>query len=123
VVALAVLDQLTEPGFFEHVRAMGARLVAGLEEVDRDHPGWIRAVRGRGLMLGIEGPHDRAGFELSRGCLRRGLLAIAALNRPSTMQLMPPLIVQAHEVDEIVGILRSAVAELAGRRVSPVAAD
>jgi acetylornithine/succinyldiaminopimelate/putrescine aminotransferase len=119
VVALAVLDQLTEPGFFEHVQAMGARLARGLEDIDHDHPGWIRAVRGRGLMFGLEGPHDRAGFELSRACLKRGVLAIAALNRPSTMQLMPPLIVEAHEIDEILAVLRSAIAELAERHAGP----
>lgn len=112
IVALAVLDQVTEPGFLEHVQGMGARLARGLGEIDRDHPGWISAVRGRGLMFGIEGPHGGAGFDLSRACLERGVLAIAALNRPSTMQLMPPLIVEAREIDEILAILRAAVAEL-----------
>lgn len=112
VVALAVLDQITEPGFFEHVQAMGASLADGLEDIDRRNPGWLQAIRGRGLLLGIEGPHDAAGFELSRACLRRGLLAIAALNRTSVMQLMPPLIVSRSEVDEILCILESAIAEL-----------
>jgi putrescine aminotransferase len=115
VVALAVLDQITEPGFLERVQEMGARLHAGLAAIDRESPGWLREVRGRGLMFGIEGPDDHAGFELSRACLRRGVLAIAALNRPSTMQLMPPLIVSAEEIDEILAVLADAVAELAAR--------
>jgi acetylornithine/succinyldiaminopimelate/putrescine aminotransferase len=115
VVALAVLDQVTEPGFFEHVQAMGARLADGLAAIDRDYPGWIVEVRGRGLLFGIEGPHEQAGFALSRACLKRGLLAIAALNRPSTMQLMPPLISEAADIDEIVAVLRDAIKELAER--------
>ena len=115
VVALAVLDEVTEPGFFEHVQAMGSRLARGLQEIDRSHPGWLREVRGFGLMFGIEGPHESSGFELSRACLRRGLLAIAALNRPSTMQLMPPLIVSPEEIDEILDVLDDSIAELAAR--------
>lgn len=115
VVALAVLDQITEPGFLEHVGEMGARLKAGLEEIDRRNPGWLRAVRGGGLMFGLEGPHESSGFELARACLRRGVLTIAALNRTSTMQLMPPLIVSREEIDEILAVLADAIAELAAR--------
>ncbi len=115
IVALAVLDQVTEPGFFEHVREMGQRLVDGLQRISERTPGWIREVRGRGLMLGIEGPHPTAGFDLSRACLARGVLTIAALNRPSTMQLMPPLIIVEEEVDEVLDVIGDAVAELVRR--------
>jgi acetylornithine/succinyldiaminopimelate/putrescine aminotransferase len=116
VVALAVLDQTTEPGFLEHVRAMGQRMADGLAAIDDRYPGWIREVRGRGLMLGIEGPHPQAGFDLSRACLRRGVLAIAALNRPSTMQLMPPLVIQPDEVDEVLAVLEDSIRELVVQR-------
>jgi acetylornithine/succinyldiaminopimelate/putrescine aminotransferase len=113
VVFMAVLDEVTSPGFMEHVSAMGERMEEGLQRVQRRHPGWLREVRGRGLLFGIEGPSAGAGFDLARACVKRGVLAIGSFNRPSTMQCLPPLIIKSEEVDEVLEAIGSAVDELA----------
>jgi acetylornithine/succinyldiaminopimelate/putrescine aminotransferase len=113
VVFMAVLDEVTAPGFMEHVSEMGARMEEGLERIQRHDPGWLREVRGRGLLLGLEGPGAGAGFDLARACVERGVLAIGSFNRPSTMQCLPPLIIDADEVDEVLEVIGAAVASLA----------
>src|SRR5690606_35559365 len=49
--ALAVLERASDPALLAHVREMGARLVDGLHAINSPH---IVAVRGRGLMVGVE---------------------------------------------------------------------
>jgi acetylornithine/succinyldiaminopimelate/putrescine aminotransferase len=113
VVFMAVLDEVTAPGFLEHVGDMGERMHEGLMRLQRRFPGWLREVRGRGLLIGIEGPTPGAGFELAKACVERGVLAIGSFNRPSTMQCLPPMINQAEEVDEVLEIIGTSMASLA----------
>lgn len=54
VVALAALDVLADAEFLAGVQLRGARLRAALEQVQARHPGVIREVRGRGMMIGVE---------------------------------------------------------------------
>ena len=55
-VGLAVLERLTRDGgeLIDRVRENGARLRAGLERIADDYPAAVRAVRGRGFLLGLE---------------------------------------------------------------------
>lgn len=63
-VGLKVLDLLTEEGghFLAAVEHRGRFLKNGLEELQKKYPQLIKAVRGRGLMLGLEFNQERAAF-------------------------------------------------------------
>ena len=50
----AILDVILEPGFLDHVTAMGERLRAALEQMIPNHDHIFDHVRGRGLMAGIK---------------------------------------------------------------------
>ncbi|MGZ6674944.1 MAG: 4-aminobutyrate--2-oxoglutarate transaminase, partial [Solirubrobacteraceae bacterium] len=68
--------------------------------------------RGLGLMLALETRSDAYGLELVQQCFAHGLLALFAFNRQSTLQVMPPLIIGAEEVDELLVRLEAAVAAM-----------
>ena len=80
---------------------MGARLRGGLDELVAAHPEQLAERRGLGLMQALETRSDALGFELTKQCFGHGLLAIFAFNQQSTLQIMPPLIISAEEVDEV----------------------
>ena len=103
---LAVLDVLAEPGLLERVRALGERLAAGLAEL----PGIVE-VRGRGLMLAAElHPAGRVGApELVRRALEHERLVLNATG-PTTLRLLPPLVVSAQECDEALARLGAVLA-------------
>lgn len=101
---VAVLRELTKPGFLDNVRATGAYLTEQLEKLsDAFHLG---KVRGRGLLLALDLQSDCAG-ELAREALTDGLLVNAP--RPDTLRFMPALNVTRAEIEQMIGILHGVM--------------
>jgi putrescine aminotransferase len=78
-------------------------------------PMLIREVRGRGLMIGVELPDPRLGPLLTVLLAERGVLALYANNNPATLIVMPPLVISADEVDEILGAFAGAFEAMAAQ--------
>ncbi len=107
VAALAMLDHITAPGFVDHVRAMGERFAAGFADLKARHA-IVAEVRQRGLMIGFQVCDDRLGPLVMMALAANGVLAVFADYRPSTIQIMPPLIIQPDEVDFVLDALDRA---------------
>ena len=112
-VVEAAVERYADPALLENVNEMGARLSRGLGALVDRHPGRLVETRGLGLMLALETTSPQLGFELTKQCFAHGLLAIFAFNRQSTLQVMPPLVITADEVDEVLERLDAAVGALA----------
>ena len=111
-VVEAAITRYEDPRLLAHVDAMGERLRAGLDALIARHPDRLAARRGLGLMLALETRSPEQGLELTRECFAHGLLALFAFNRPSTLQIMPPLVIGADEVDDVLERLAAAVAAI-----------
>jgi acetylornithine/N-succinyldiaminopimelate aminotransferase len=83
------------------VREQGARLAGALAQLPH-----VLEVRGRGLMLACE--VDVPAGEVVRRALLRERLVVNATG-PTTVRLLPPLIVSAQEVDDGAGRLGAAL--------------
>jgi putrescine aminotransferase len=101
VACMSMLDQITTPGFLTHVREMGTLLKEGLRRLEVDYPQLVFDVRGRGLMIGLEMVDHRLGPMMSAALAQHGVLALFADLRPSTVEIRPPLIIQSHEVRQV----------------------
>ena len=99
--ALAALDIVEDPVLLARVRDLGLRLAAGLE--GQPH---VLSVRGRGLMLACE--LDISAPEVVRRALLEQRLIVNATG-PTTVRLLPPLIVGEAEVEQCVERLGSAL--------------
>jgi len=77
---------------------LGERLLAGLRKALVAHPG-VRAVRGLGLMVGIELDRDCKAL-VGRALTEQRLLI--TVTRDTTIRLLPPLICNEVQIDEIV---------------------
>lgn len=104
-VGNAVLDLVLEEGRFAHVTAMGAALVAGLNNLQAAHPDKIEAVRGVGLMLGLVPKGDAR--QLAGKLLEGGLVTSPTVT--GVLRFVPPLIITQAHVDEALGIIESAL--------------
>jgi putrescine aminotransferase len=108
----AAVERYSDPALLENVQAMGARLDAGFDTLVTRYPDRLLEHRGLGLMLALETSSPEYGFELTKQCFAHGLMAIFAFNRQSTLQVMPPLVITAEEVDEVLERLDAAVAAM-----------
>jgi putrescine aminotransferase len=121
VATLAMLDQITEPGFMEHVQAMAKRFDDGFTELKSRYP-IVAEVRQRGLMIGFEMVKPAMGPLMTMALAQHGVLAIFARHRPATIQIMPPLIIQPGEVDFVLEALQKSLALLSTEpeRLGPI---
>jgi acetylornithine/succinyldiaminopimelate/putrescine aminotransferase len=104
-VALEVLNLLEEPGFLDHVRQMAALFGDGLTGLQKKHPRMLQEVRQRGLMMGLKMADPTCGPLMTLAGFRHGVLAIYANHDQSVLQLLPPLIIQAPEVEQVLETL------------------
>ncbi len=104
--ALATLKIISEPAFLSKVRETGAYFISRLEEI-KERYSFVKGVRGRGLMVGLELAVPGAKF-VSK-CLERG--AIINCTHDTVLRFVPPLIAGRSEVDEMIGILESVFKE------------
>jgi putrescine aminotransferase len=107
--ALAGLDVLREDDLVERARIRGEQLLAGVREIAADHPGVIREVRGRGLLVGVELRNEGYGGTIIPEMLRLGVTAAWTLNQQRVIRLEPPLIVTEDEVERALSALRAGV--------------
>jgi len=103
-LALAQLGVLGDPAFLADVRRKGEGLGTRLAALAARHDAVV-AVRGRGLMWGIE-LKDAAQPVVERA-LERGLLVISA--GPNVIRLLPPLTITSEELARGVDLLESCL--------------
>lgn len=99
--ALATLEVMEAEDVPARAAARGAYLREKLSQL----PG-AGAVRGLGLLVGVELAHGEASLVAAR-CLESGLVVNAITG--TALRLAPPLLVSEQEIDEAVGILASVL--------------
>lgn len=107
--ALATIDVLTAPGFLDNVNARGRQLTDGLGELQRHHTG-VRQVRGLGLMVAVELDDPARVSAVTAHCRDEGRLILMSAGTYNTVvRWMPPLVVDAGEIDEALGAFGAAL--------------
>jgi acetylornithine aminotransferase/acetylornithine/N-succinyldiaminopimelate aminotransferase len=102
--ALVFLDELTANGLLEHVATVGAYLETRLRDVASRHA-CVKAVRGAGVMWGLEIARPAAG--VVQAAFDRRLL----INRTSdtVIRLLPPFVITEREIDDALPLLEAAL--------------
>ncbi len=100
--ALETLRIFREDGLYDRAATVGAEIVSRIEALK--HPG-IRAVRGKGLMIGIE--LKQKSTPVLRGLQERGVLTLPA--GTTVIRLLPPMIWENAQVDELMVALEDVL--------------
>src|SRR3990172_4691191 len=93
-VGLAVIRTLLQDGVLKNCVKMGKLLFSGLQRLKKRFP-FVRDVRGRGLILGMELEHD--GSEIVQDCLTEGLLINCTAQK--VLRFLPPLTVGKKDIE------------------------
>ena len=113
--ALATLEIIEEESLCERALVIGEWLRAGLEELAARHSA-IGAIRGRGVLQGIELTHEdgspavELGEPIGSACLRRGLL-FSVRRSGSVIRFVPPFSTSEEQVARAVEILDESLVE------------
>jgi len=111
-VALAVAQTLEQENLLPQVQERGEQLRTGLGAIAQRYPRWITAVRGWGLINGLElrSDVDLEALDLVKAAMAAGLLLVPA--GPKVVRFVPPLIVNEGEVNQALRRLDQALATL-----------
>jgi predicted acetylornithine/succinylornithine family transaminase len=102
--AFAVLETVDDPALLRGVRERGGELRAGLEALDG-----VVGTRGRGLMIGVELAERIDAAAVGTDLLGRGLVVNAPA--PSTLRLLPPLLVESDQIQRAIGLIGESLLE------------
>ena len=106
-VAIEVLRQISQQGFLDRVQSVGDYFREQLLSLSRKYS-FVREVRGRGLILGME--LDFPGAEIVIQCQERGVLINCTAEK--VLRFIPPLIVTSEEVDRLIETLDAIFAQI-----------
>ncbi len=109
--ALATLS-LLENGLIENAAARGEQALAALRPIVDRFDGLVRAVRGKGLMLGVEFDTAEHAEEVQWACFERGLLVLEC--GKSSVRMSPPLTVSEAEMATALLLFGESIAQVAG---------
>jgi putrescine aminotransferase len=109
--AIATLEVVAEGRLADRAEGLGAHFLTRLREIEARHPRVIKAVRGRGLMLGIEFTHSDYALMTSAEAGHRGVITFYTLNNPRVIRIEPPLVITTDLIDRAVQGIDGAVAE------------
>ncbi len=107
---LAGLEVLEEENLTQRAHDRGEQLLAGAKQLQGEYPSIVQAVRGRGLLVGIEFANSDIGGLVISGLLQHKIITAYGLNNPEVLRLEPPAVVTAEQVDEAIDGLRAAMA-------------
>lgn len=102
---LAVMNALLKGGVLKNCALMGKYFVKGLEALKKRFS-FIREVRGKGLMIGVELEID--GSKIAEACMAEGLLMNCTAYK--VLRFVPPLTIKKHEIDRGLAILEKVFA-------------
>lgn len=104
--ANAVLEQVLDETFLTGVAEKAEYLLQCLEGALKDE-GWVKEIRGIGMMIGIESEHPVS--EFLKPLRDNGLLALVA--GANVLRLLPPLTVTKREIDDAVRIIKTTMSK------------
>ncbi len=113
-VGNAVLDEVTKPGFLDHVRSIALLFKQRLAEIKDRHPSVISEVRGEGLLIGLK--CEIPNSEVMDAFRAEKLLTVGAGD--NVARLVPPLIVTEADVADAVARVDRACAAIERSRAA-----
>ena len=105
--ALETLHIMKEAGFLEEVRSKSAILLEQLQFAFQDHPK-ISAVRGLGMMIGIETSASLS--KIVEAARQKGLIILTA--GENVIRLLPPLTIGREEIQQGIAVLKEVFSEI-----------
>ena len=107
-IGLEVISYIEENGLIEKGNRTGEYFKVQLERIAENHPGKVKEVRARGLMLALEFTGRTDGEAINNQLFESGFITGFKLN---TLRFLPPLIITENDIDKLIGRLDELLGE------------
>ncbi len=104
----AVFEQFEKKKLPEHAKTVGEYLWDQLEQIKNQYD-FITGHRGIALMQGLELAAEKQAGKVVSAALEKGLILMTAGN--NVLRFVPPLVIEEHDVDEMIKILKEVLDE------------
>ncbi len=117
--ASKVIDIITDEKLIQNAYQTGNRLLQGLKEAEK-YPDVVVEARGRGFMIGIEiniSKNPLASKIFAFRCLEKGIYFGYIGDKQRVIRVLPPLVLNHKECDEIIRIVHETAEEMHKDRI------
>ncbi len=111
---LASLNLMIEKDLPKRAALLGEKLQSALRKLAQEID-TIRAVRGKGLMIGLELSDPKETARFVERCLKAGLILGWTLHTNTVVRIAPPLTLSDHEMREGLRIIEKSLRDKTGR--------
>ncbi len=113
IAAITVTLEEDLPG---QAATKGQLVLKTLKELQVRYPGVLTAVRGQGLLIGLEFPSDAIGYAFAAALFRRHVLVAGTYSKARTIRIEPALNIPMALLLEMLNRVEDALRELAASR-------
>jgi putrescine aminotransferase len=110
--AIAAIKYTVEWDIPKMAAEKGDYILNKLNDYQGKYPAILKAVRGRGLLIGMEFPTDKIGFELAKDLFDQRVLVGGTLNNARVIRIEPPAIISYEQIDIVLRCLEKTLAKL-----------
>jgi len=107
------LEIIEEDNLIENARVMGNYLLSQLQQLQNEFPQQVDNARGLGLFCSFDLKNPAMRNDLRKIAMQKGLVILGSGEK--SIRFRPPLIIQKHEIDEGIKILRESLSEVSHR--------
>jgi putrescine aminotransferase len=116
---IAAINVTLEEDLPGQAAAKGQILIKGLKDLQTRFPGVLTAVRGKGLLIGLEFPSDPIGYDFAAGLFRRGVLVAGTYSKARTIRIEPALDMPMPLLHELLNRVEDTLREIGATTLPP----
>ena len=109
MVAIATIEIIRKNRLWDNARVRGAELTKGLQELAAADPEQFAAVRGEGLMLGLQLADAAAAARFTTRLAAKGVIALPTTLNPRVIRFTPPIDITADQTAELLDLIAAAM--------------
>jgi putrescine aminotransferase len=109
---IAAINVMLEEDLAGQAAEKGAYLMTRLGALQASHPDILKAVRGKGLLIGLEFSDRFIGYRVAAALFKRGVLVAGTLLSARTLRIEPALNISHGLLDEMLDKLADAMKEI-----------
>ncbi|MDW7739407.1 MAG: putrescine aminotransferase [Bacillota bacterium] len=109
--AIAAIKYTVELDVPQMAKDKGDYILEKLNNMTSKYP-VLKAVRGKGLLIGMEFPSDETGFALAKGLFDQRVLVGGTLNNARVIRIEPPAVISYEQIDIVLAALERTLDQL-----------